>query len=562
MPRIANRLFFAIWLCFAIRLLFYAAVYPLWEGLDEWAHLAYVDHLREHASAPTPETPVSGEIAASLRLLPLAPHLPPTVGTGLSHKAYWRLPAEERARRQDAVHALRLGQPPQPEIVAKNYQAQHPPIAYRLMQLADAALGFVSLPDRVFALRFLLVLLVSLTMPLLWMLCHRVFATPALALPSCLVLALLPNFAVYVARLSNDALAMVLLAASLVAMAGYSSGRLSLLSPVFCAVIVSLTALTKAYGILLVPVFALVCLWPQPGAPSLATRFRHFAVFLGTFLAIAGWWYLPVFLGTGTLSGEALDVQAAAIPLSQRLPNLLKVDWWRVWMLGSESFIWISGWSFLLLDDWLCWVFRAIGLAALVGLLRAAVRGWKGRAERRSVTVPAFWLVPLPLAALFVFAIAYQGWQIFNAFGDSTAVGWYLTSASTAGIVVLLAGLAHLFGARVAPNIAAALALVVAALDLFTLHFVSLPYYAGLHATMPPARMPVLSASIWPSGGLPEIAERLAVNHPSWLSGEVLLGMWLFYLPAFGFLVALALRLLLARPPADGASASSAMLRQ
>jgi hypothetical protein len=224
-------------------------------------------------------------------------------------------------------------------------------------------------------------------------------------------------------------------------------------------------------------------------------------------------------------------------------------------MLGSESFIWISGWSFLLLEDWICWIFRAIGLAALLGFLRAAFLRGKGHTETLPVTTAAFWLAPFPLAALFVFAIAYQGWQIFNAFGDSTAVGWYLTAAAAAGIVVLVAGLGHLFGARVAPKIAAFVALAVAALDLFTLHFVSLPYYAGLHAAMPPARMPVLSLALWPSGGLPEIAERLAANHPSWLSGEVLLGMWLFYLLAVGFLVALALRTLLARAPADGTSA-------
>jgi hypothetical protein len=554
MPRIANRLLFAIWLCFVIRLLFYAAVYPLWEGLDEWAHLAYLDHLREHASAPTTETPVSGEVAASFRLVPLAPHLPPTVGAGLSHKAYWRLPADERARRQEAVHALRLGMPPQPEILAKNFQAQHPPVAYRLMQFADVGMGFQPLPDRVYALRFVLMLLVSLSMPLLWMLSHRVFATPTLALPSCLLLALLPNFAVYVGRLSNDALAMVLLAASLVAVAQYRGQRASLRHAVLCGVLVALTALTKAYGILLVPVFALACLWPRPDTASLAGRLRHLSVFLSLFLLMTAWWYIPVFLRTGTLSGEMLDILGAAIPLSQRLPNLLRIDWWRVWMLGSESFIWISGWSFLLLEDWICWIFRAIGLAALLGLLRAAFLRGKGHSESLPLTTAAFWLVPLPLLALFVVAIAYQGWQIFNAFGDSTAVGWYLTAASVAGVIVLLAGLAYLFGARFAPSIAAALALVVAALDLFTLHCVSLPYYAGLHATMPPARMPVLSTTIWPSGGLPEVAQRLAANHPSWLSGEVLLGMWLLYLLAMVFLVAVAIRLLLARSPANRTS--------
>lgn len=549
MHRFANRLLLAIWLCFAIRLLFYAAVYPLWEGLDEWAHMAYVDHLREHGMSPTQDTPVSGEIAASLRLLPLAPHLPPTVGTGASHKAYWRLPAAERQLREQTVSRLRLGQPSQPEVNAKNYQAQHPPVAYRLMQLYDSALGFESLPARVYALRFLLVLLASLSLPLLWMLSRRLFADVTLALPVCLALAALPAFAVYVSRVSNDALALVLLAASLVLFVRFPNQPQSLLHPFLWGVLAALTALTKAYGLLLVPVGVLVCLFPVHPAPSWPVRLRRCAVFLVVFAAIAGWWYIPVFLQTGTLSGEALDVQAAAIPLSQRLPNLLKVDWWRVWMLGSESHIWISGWSFLLLDDWICWVFRGIGFLALAGILRAAARRWKNRAESPVLLLPAFWTVPLPLVTLFVLAIAYQGWQIFNAFGDSTAVGWYLTSASNAELVVLVAGLACLTNSRFAPRAAAALALLLAAVDLFTLHFVSLPYYAGLHAQSPAARMPLLSAAQWPSAGLAEIAARLAANHPAWLSGEILLGLWLLYLGAMALLITLATGVLLGRSP-------------
>ena len=33
---------YVIWACFAARLLFYAAMLPLWEGFDEWAHFAVI----------------------------------------------------------------------------------------------------------------------------------------------------------------------------------------------------------------------------------------------------------------------------------------------------------------------------------------------------------------------------------------------------------------------------------------------------------------------------------------------------------------------------------------
>jgi len=31
--------------CLAVRLLFYATMLPLWEGYDEWAHFAYIQHI-------------------------------------------------------------------------------------------------------------------------------------------------------------------------------------------------------------------------------------------------------------------------------------------------------------------------------------------------------------------------------------------------------------------------------------------------------------------------------------------------------------------------------------
>ena len=99
-----------IWFLFLIRLSFYAAVTPMWEGLDEWAHFSYVDHLRQTGTSPSKETPVSGEVAASLRLVPLPAHLVEALGSGISHEDYWRLPELERSERERALKELRLSE--------------------------------------------------------------------------------------------------------------------------------------------------------------------------------------------------------------------------------------------------------------------------------------------------------------------------------------------------------------------------------------------------------------------------------------------------------------------
>ena len=50
-----------LWACFLVRLLFYSAMLPLWEGYDEWAHFAVVrqmvfggvtHHVLHHATLP------------------------------------------------------------------------------------------------------------------------------------------------------------------------------------------------------------------------------------------------------------------------------------------------------------------------------------------------------------------------------------------------------------------------------------------------------------------------------------------------------------------------------
>ncbi|MCZ2152925.1 MAG: hypothetical protein LC114_03320, partial [Bryobacterales bacterium] len=246
-----------LWACFLLRLVFYAAVYPMWEGLDEWGHMAYIDHLRQTGDSPTSELPVSGEIAASFWLLPLPPHLPSYVDAGISHREYWKLSPEERAAREEALHRLRLDSSAPPEVHAENYQAQHPPLAYRLLALFDAVLAFEELPSRVFALRMVLVVLASFCLPLLWLLCGRVFADEALRVPACVMLALLPNLAIYVSRVSNDGVAMVLVALAMVIFAGWGRARGAAAKGAMAGAVTAAAALAKAYGILLIPVYAL-----------------------------------------------------------------------------------------------------------------------------------------------------------------------------------------------------------------------------------------------------------------------------------------------------------------
>jgi len=75
-------------------------------------------------------------------------------------------------------------------------------------------------------------------------------------------------------------------------------------------------------------------------------------------------------------------------------------------------------------------------------------------------------------------------------------------------------------------------------------NLVSLPYYAGI-TPLTPGHFPVVQLSQWPAGGVGEMAQRLSINHPTWLPPGALLALWVLYLVATLTVVAIAGWLLL-----------------
>lgn len=82
----------AIWLCFVARGAFHAAMLPPWEGFDEYAHVAVIEHWLKYGSLPRLESPLPDEIARSLQSSPVPRNLLWIEGTR-SYTEYWKSPA-------------------------------------------------------------------------------------------------------------------------------------------------------------------------------------------------------------------------------------------------------------------------------------------------------------------------------------------------------------------------------------------------------------------------------------------------------------------------------------
>jgi len=91
----------AIWACFLARLGFYATVLPLWEGYDEWAHFSVIRAMAmEGRLLPPRDQPLPRDVERSLLLAPVAWELRGLPFPSLTQDAFWRLPAEDRAKRE------------------------------------------------------------------------------------------------------------------------------------------------------------------------------------------------------------------------------------------------------------------------------------------------------------------------------------------------------------------------------------------------------------------------------------------------------------------------------
>ena len=172
-------------------------------------------------SLPNRDTRISPEVAESLQLAPLAWTLKDyfTDVPHLTHDDYWRLPEEERAWRQRALRELGS----RPAGGSENdalllYEAQHAPLYYAIMAGPYQMSRGWNLLERVWLLRILSVMLASLVVPGAYFLGRAALGEPAHGLCTAALVTAMPGLMMNIARVSNEALAIVLGTAILVAM--------------------------------------------------------------------------------------------------------------------------------------------------------------------------------------------------------------------------------------------------------------------------------------------------------------------------------------------------------
>lgn len=493
-----------LWACLMVRLGFYAAILPLWEPMDEWAHFAVVQSVAMRGEwLAVRDRPIPRNVEASLHLTPLAWEMRRLGTATVTHDDWWRLPETERRARSEALRSI-----PQSWVFENgnaafsNYEAQQPPLYYWLAAPVLWLLRGRALTEQVLALRWFTAVVASLTLPLVFGVGYELLEDSRMALGCAAVLAVMPGFAGAVARVGNDGLAAPVYA--LLLWSGLRYWRKpSARSGCLVGAALGLALLTKAYFLTAVPVVVALLLWRRP------VRRRGLAICCIPVL-LAGWWYVRNALADGSLltSGSMAGVHASPTAVLANVPH---VPWLRAVDAILFSHIYALGWSWLTVRSWMYHIFYVLVALAAAGLVR-----WLRK--------PGL----LWVAAFYACFCAGELWHaalMFTARGVPVSMGWYLYGAVAAEVPLAVAGLSTWFRRWAAP-VAAAL---LAALDLFAMHALALPYYAGLirHAgdgSLHPAH--------WKALDLPLIFARLAL--PEWL--------WIAYLLATAGVLTAAVR--------------------
>jgi hypothetical protein len=523
-----------LWLCFLLKLLYYASFVPLWEGYDEFSHFAFAQTLAvTHEFPDLRQASISRELAESLRLAPVPWTIRNWTPGWTTEDDFWRLPEVSRQQRVRELWQIPQSLAREPAPALRLYEAQQPPLAYLLYAIPSLSFAHASLAARVWILRLTGAAIASLMIPLAFMSARRIFQNESLAVGVVALIVSMPGLMMTTDHGGNEPLAIVLATAcfyllvSLVPPGPQGRPRNDLRS-LPLGVVLGCGLLTKAYFLTLIPATLVIflTLWWMDRQTRPARLPVQLLIVIPTAIAVAGWWYWRAFHATGSFTGDQVSIaaRASSVPI---LTTLRAIGWRGVADFALFSHVWLGGWSFLVLRSWMYRVVEAVLLAAVAGLVI--------RCKRRTLTRGIAMCIVLEI--FFCAGLAYYALETYRATGEAAVLGYYAYALVVPEAVCIFAGLSALLPAASARFILPALVAFFAAAEVYGTVFCLMPYYAGLtmhtaQGTVPALHLTQLSRAVAGESGAEKLFRHLAVNKPDFLSPAVLCALFACFLLA------------------------------
>jgi 4-amino-4-deoxy-L-arabinose transferase-like glycosyltransferase len=399
-------------------------------------------------------------------------------------------------------------------------ESKQPPLYYWTATAALWPFRQSSLIDRVFLGRLFSVLLASSVVFLSFFAARLFFGDEQTAVQIAALMTALPALFISVSRVSNEPLAIALF--SILACCLILAARGNSLAILGAELTLGLGLLTKAYFVAAIPAVAaavLLALW-RAGKDRRNRLFGQIVVTGIVALTLCAWWYL------GHLSSGSSPIWEDAAPVTGGsgtgvIRSLLAMQWFRAADFTLYSHVWLGGWSFLSLRSWIYHTFMYGLLAGLAGLVFFLLRNFRNR----KAGVEEAFLLSL-LYAGFWTSLMFHAYVSFSKVQHPASGGHYLYAAIVPEILIVVLGFWQFTPARWRGSVLMIITSAFVLLDLYSSHFVALPYYTGVIRHTPGGSLPAFHISDAMALGAHEWIERMLMNRPQALTPVSLLLIW------------------------------------
>lgn len=501
----------AAWIIFLIQGVFYATIFPAWEGFDEPVHLAYIQFISRTKTLPVyGHSEISGEIQSSIESMPVSRSLFPN--SKLHYGDLRGMPAEN-------IEPKGRGKIPL-------YEAHQPPLYYLLMLVPYKLFESHSLLARLYATRFCSVFLASFFIFPAYGLARKLTESKTKLIFIIFTAVAFPGLYIDIARVGNDSLG-VLLYSVLCYIAVALQKDFSKKKCIMAGLVLGLGLLTKMYFLTaLIPLALLL------GVKFVRLRDQRMRILKGSLLLLfaAGLLIMPWLIRNYRLFGIFVvtheRIVLTDVTLKAKLQQVLIMPWFHEFGVIFRSFVWVGGWSFLdqpkAVYDFFKYFLMIAGLGAIVCFLR------EKKSTLTSMGVPALFVGSFLLGLMDFSVLSFMARDVLGAAG-----GWYLYAIVVPISVLLVFGFSGLnWKSQVGQWCTLGLILGVCLMNIYGALFRLMPYYAGFpSATMSRAeRFKFLLAA--PIDNLGILASRLSQNKPDGLTPRFITFITVFFLLA------------------------------
>jgi 4-amino-4-deoxy-L-arabinose transferase-like glycosyltransferase len=499
------------WLLFLIQGLFYTSLFPAWEGFDEPAHLAYIAFLHDRHSLPIyGRTQVSNEIQSSIETMPVPESL----------RSEWEL------RYSDPRNATPSEGTSKTFLKIPLYEAQHPPLYYLLMLPVYEIASSWNILDRLFAVRFGSVLLVSLFVFAAFGFVRRLVASHKLRVLILFSIIAFPGLYIDIARVGNDSLGLLLYTV-LCCQTVLLQESLTWKNCILTGCVLGLGLLTKLYflpAIIPLTIIAAAQIWRSP-----EQRMRlllRFSFIPAVSLILASPWFIWCYHTYGVVFVTHETIALTYVSLGAKLHQAIHMPWAHELDVLFKSFVWVGGWSILDLPKEVYDFFKLLFLVAVLGGVIHTTRNAKSTFH--STGIPLLFVAGFLAATLQFSVLSFMTRHVFGGAG-----GWYLYCLIVPITVLVVYGLSGVTKKPV-PSYGWPFALILGLglINLYGVFFRLIPVYCGFPASSLSRTQQFNLLISHPSQSFVTLCSRLALNKPPILSATFFRIASLFFLIA------------------------------